>query len=172
MGFNRRNAILPRNAAIRSVRLMVLTQREIRPVSRSGRCGVEVHSKITGPNCSSRRIKSFLHSSDLHLGRAYGGFPETIQGRMREARHTVIARLAEAAWRVGTGDVLLAGDTFDAESPSPETLRHALRAMAAEGDQQWFLLPGNQDNLAASELWRRIRADGKRCQQPTFRPWS
>lgn len=115
---------------------------------------------------------SFLYSSDRHLGRAYGGFPETIQGRLSEARQTVIACPAQTARQVWTGDVLLAGDTFDAETPSPETLRHALRPVAAEGDLQWFLLPGNHDSLAASGLWRRIRADGKRCQRPTFRPWS
>lgn len=102
---------------------------------------------------------SFLHSSDIHLGRAYGGFPEDIRGRLREARHTVIARLATAARGAGAVDVLLAGDTFDAETPSPETLRHALRAMAAERDLRWFLMPGNHDSLAASELWRRILAD-------------
>lgn len=102
---------------------------------------------------------SFLHSSDLHLGRAYGGFPEDIRGRLREARHTVIARLATAARETGATDVLLAGDTFDAETPAPETLRHALRAMASEGDLRWVLMPGNHDSLAASELWRRILAD-------------
>ncbi len=102
---------------------------------------------------------SFLHTSDLHLGRAYGGFPEEIRGRLREARHTVISRLATAARGAGASDVLLAGDTFDAETPSPETLRHALRAMAAEGDLRWFVMPGNHDSLAASELWRRILTD-------------
>ncbi|MFN4128371.1 MAG: exonuclease SbcCD subunit D [Paracoccaceae bacterium] len=102
---------------------------------------------------------AFLHSADLHLGKAFGGFPEAIRGRLREARHGVIHRLAVAARGAGAGDVLLAGDTFDAETPSPETLRHALRAMAAEGDLRWFLLPGNHDSLAASELWRRILAD-------------
>lgn len=101
----------------------------------------------------------FLHSSDLHLGRAYGGFPEDIRGRLREARHTVIARLATAAREAGASEVLLAGDTFDAETPSPETLRHALRAMATEGNLRWFLMPGNHDSLAASELWRRILVD-------------
>jgi len=102
---------------------------------------------------------SFLHSSDLHLGRAFGGFPEDIRGRLREARHGVIARLAAAARAEGSRDVLLAGDTFDAETPAPETLRHALRAMAAEDDLRWVLLPGNHDSLAASELWRRVAAD-------------
>ena len=102
----------------------------------------------------------FLHSSDLHLGKAFGGFPEQIRGRLREARHGAIARLAAAARTGGADQVLLAGDTFDAETPSPETLRHALRAMAAEADIAWVMLPGNHDSLAASELWRRIAADG------------
>lgn len=95
---------------------------------------------------------SFLHSADLHLGKAFGGFPEAIRGRLREARHGAIHRLAAVARGAGAGDVLLAGDTFDAETPSPETLRQALRAMAAESDLRWFLLPGNHDSLAASEL--------------------
>lgn len=98
----------------------------------------------------------FLHSSDLHLGKAFGGFPEDIRGRLREARHGVIGRLAQAARGAGLRDVLLAGDTFDAETPAPETLRHALQAMAAEGDLRWYLMPGNHDSLAASELWLRI----------------
>ena len=101
----------------------------------------------------------FLHSSDLHLGRAFGGYPEGIRHRLREARHGAIARLAQAARAGGAGVVLLAGDTFDAETPAPETLRQALRAMGEEGDLTWVLLPGNHDSLAASELWRRIAQD-------------
>lgn len=101
----------------------------------------------------------FLHTSDLHLGKAFGGYPEGIRNRLREARHDTIARLAKAARDGGAGAILLAGDTFDAETPAPETLRHALRAMAAEGDLTWVLLPGNHDSLAATELWRRIGRD-------------
>lgn len=101
----------------------------------------------------------FLHSSDLHLGRAFGGYPEVIRHRLREARHGAIARLAAAARAGGAGVVVLAGDTFDAETPAPDTLRQALRAMGEEGDLTWILLPGNHDSLAASELWRRIAQD-------------
>ncbi len=101
----------------------------------------------------------FLHASDLHLGRAFGGFPEGIRHRLREARHAAIARLAQAARAQGAGVVLLAGDTFDAETPAPDTLRQALRAMGEEGDLRWYLLPGNHDSLAATELWRRITSD-------------
>ena len=35
----------------------------------------------------------------------------------------------------------------------PTTLRHALHAMAADPGARWWLLPGNHDSLAASELW-------------------
>lgn len=101
----------------------------------------------------------FLHTSDLHLGKAFGGFPEAVRNRLAEARHGAIARLAHAARQGGADTVLLAGDTFDAETPSPQTLRHALRAMADEADIQWLLLPGNHDSLAATELWRKIAAD-------------
>lgn len=101
----------------------------------------------------------FLHTSDLHLGKAFGGYPEAIRNRLREARHGVIGRLAAVARQAGVSDVLIAGDSFDAETPAPETLRHALRAMAAEADLRWILLPGNHDSLAASELWRRIALD-------------
>lgn len=98
----------------------------------------------------------FLHSSDLHLGKPFGGYPDTIRHRLREARHGAIARLAAAARAGGAGVVLLAGDTFDAETPAPDTLRQALRAMGDEGDIRWLILPGNHDSLAATELWRRI----------------
>lgn len=102
----------------------------------------------------------FIHSSDLHLGRPFGGYPEGIRHRLREARHGVIARLAGAARANGAQVILLAGDTFDAETPAPDTLRQALQAMGEEHDLTWYLLPGNHDSLAASELWRRIGQDG------------
>ncbi len=107
----------------------------------------------------ARMMHALLHSSDLHLGKAFGGYPEGIRNRLREARHGAITQLAVRARAAGVRDVLLAGDTFDAETPAPETLRHALRAMAAEADLRWFMLPGNHDSLAASELWARIAQD-------------
>ncbi len=102
----------------------------------------------------------FLHSSDLHLGRSFGNFPEGIRHRLREARHGAIARLAAAARSGGATTILLAGDTFDAETPAPDTLRQAMAAMREAADLTWVLLPGNHDSLAATELWRRITTDG------------
>lgn len=112
----------------------------------------------------------FLHSSDLHLGKPFGTLPEDIRHRLREARHGAIARLAEAARAQGASHVLLAGDTFDAETPAPATRRQALRAMAEAADLVWVLLPGNHDSLAAAELWRLIGTEGPANLRPALAP--
>ena len=101
----------------------------------------------------------FLHSSDLHLGKPFGRFPEDVRGRLKQARHDVIGRLAQAARTGGASAVLLAGDTFDAETPAPTVVRQALNEIAQANDLQWVIMPGNHDSLAASELWRTIMQD-------------
>ena len=100
----------------------------------------------------------FVHSSDLHLGKRFGNLPEELRGRLREARHEAIGRLAAKARAFEAGTILLAGDTFDSETPSPATLRQALTAMAAEAPLRWVILPGNHDSLRADELWSTARA--------------
>lgn len=68
----------------------------------------------------------FIHSSDLHLGKRFGNMPLELRGRLREARHAVIGRLASLAREHGAGVILLAGDTFDTETPTPDIRRQAL----------------------------------------------
>ena len=108
----------------------------------------------------------FLHTADLHLGKPFGRFPEDLRGRLREARHASIGRLAAAARAHGVADILVAGDSFDSQTPSPATLRQALHAMAADPGLRWWLLPGNHDSLAAGDLWQRIARDAP----PNVRP--
>ena len=112
----------------------------------------------------------FLHTADLHLGKPFGRFPEDLRGRLREARHASIARLAAAARANGAADILVAGDTFDAETPSPTTLRQALWAMAADPGLRWWLMPGNHDSLAAGSLWDRVAADRPGNVTPLLEP--
>lgn len=106
----------------------------------------------------------FIHASDLHLGRRFANIPQpedgNIRGRLMEARHGAIARLAAAARDHGAAHVLLAGDTFDTATPSPSLIRQALAAMGEATDVTWWLLPGNHDNLRDAEpLWEVIRRD-------------
>lgn len=109
----------------------------------------------------------FIHSSDLHLGRRFTNIPQpedgNIRGRLMEARHGVIARLAEAARSHGAAHILLAGDTFDTATPSAHVVRQALTAMGEDAAIQWWLLPGNHDNLQNAELlWERLATEAPR----------
>ena len=100
----------------------------------------------------------FIHSSDLHLGRRFGNFPEDIRGRLVEARHVAIGGLSAAAQEHEAGHVVIAGDLFDTETPSDQVLRQALAAMNAAQNIQWWIIPGNHDSLSAEALWDRVRA--------------
>ena len=99
----------------------------------------------------------FIHSSDLHLGKRFGNLPDDLRGRLREARHGAISRLAAQAHAHGATAILLAGDTFDTETPTPIILRQALTEMGRHTGLTWILLPGNHDSLLADQLWDAAR---------------
>jgi DNA repair exonuclease SbcCD nuclease subunit len=101
----------------------------------------------------------FLHSSDLHIGKPFGRFDEDLRARLREARYQKIAKLALIARENKATHILLAGDTFDAETPASHLLRQTIRALGAEQDITWVILPGNHDSLAASEIWGRFQRE-------------
>lgn len=101
----------------------------------------------------------FLHSSDLHLGKRFGNLSEDLRGRLREARHGAIGRLAGQARANGAEVVLLAGDTFDTETPTPEIRRQAIAEMAHHAPLRFVILPGNHDSLQAAPLWAALGKD-------------
>lgn len=101
----------------------------------------------------------FIHSSDLHLGKRFGNFYGDLPGRLREARHAVLTRLGEHAREHGASTILLAGDTFDTETPAPDIRRQALAEMAHHAPIRWVILPGNHDSLQASQLWATLKAE-------------
>jgi len=101
----------------------------------------------------------FIHSSDLHIGKRFGNMPEDLRGRLREARHGIIARLAGQARDHDATGIVLAGDTFDSETPTPAMRRQALAEMADHAPLRWVLLPGNHDSLQAVELWNAVHAE-------------
>lgn len=101
----------------------------------------------------------FIHSSDLHLGKSFGNFPEDVRVRLQQARLEVIGTLAEVARQSSARDVLLAGDTFDKLNAAPKVIRGAINAMKEADDIAWWVMPGNHDHVNASELWRTFTAD-------------
>lgn len=102
---------------------------------------------------------TFIHSSDLHLGKPFGRFPEDVRARLRQARAEALPRLAALARENGASHILLAGDTFDQTTPAPATIRQALNMMGAAQHVAWVILPGNHDHANATELWRQVAQD-------------
>jgi DNA repair exonuclease SbcCD nuclease subunit len=101
----------------------------------------------------------FIHSSDLHLGKRFGNFSGDLPGRLREARHAVLGKLAGQARLNGVDTILLAGDTFDTETPAADVRRQALTEMAHHAPLRWVILPGNHDSLQATELWNLLGSE-------------
>lgn len=101
----------------------------------------------------------FIHSSDLHLGKPFGRFPEDVRVRLRQARTDALPRLASLAREHAASHVLLAGDTFDQTTPAPAVIRQALNMMRAADDVTWIVMPGNHDHANATELWRQVAQD-------------
>ena len=104
-------------------------------------------------------MTKFIHSSDLHLGKRFGNFSGDLPGRLREARHAVLNKLAEHARANGAATILLAGDTFDTETPAADVRRQALTEMAHHAPIRWVILPGNHDSLQATELWSVLASE-------------
>ncbi|MBW0157615.1 metallophosphoesterase family protein [Sedimentimonas flavescens] len=101
----------------------------------------------------------FIHTSDIHLGKPFGRFPEDVRARLRQSRQDSLDTLAQVARSQCASHILLAGDTFDAETPARTVLRHAMNAMADAADVTWVLMPGNHDHLKAAEIWDVLRRD-------------
>lgn len=112
----------------------------------------------------------FIHSSDLHLGKPFGRFPEDVRGRLRQARADALPRLASLARANAASHILLAGDTFDQTTPAPSVIRQALNAMGAADHVTWLLMPGNHDHANATELWRQVTQDAPPNVAPLLTP--
>jgi len=104
-------------------------------------------------------VIKFIHSSDLHLGKPFGRFPEDVRVRLRQARADVLPRLASLAKIHAASHILLAGDTFDQTTPAPSAIRQALNMMRAADHVIWVVMPGNHDHANATELWRQAALD-------------
>ena len=96
------------------------------------------------------------------MGKPFGQFGEDLRGRLREARHTIIRRIAAVALERHTQVVLVAGDVWDSPEPTSALLRQSLNAMGSHEGLKWALLPGNHDLLRDGGMWERLAEDENR----------
>jgi len=98
----------------------------------------------------------FIHSSDLQIGKAFGYFEPGIANILQDARQAVVRTLGEAAVETGATAVLIAGDTFEKQQMTQQTLGRAIENMRSFSTVQWHLMPGNHDHVLESGLWDRL----------------
>ena len=103
---------------------------------------------------------AFIHTADWQIGKPFAEFEEHKRALLREARLTVIDRVAEAARARGAPYVLVAGDVFDRPTISDHLLRQAIARLAKHATLMWHLLPGNHDPVRAGGVWERAARFG------------
>ncbi len=67
----------------------------------------------------------FIHSSDLQIGKAFGTFMPETATVLQDARQAVVRTLGELAVKNGASAVLIAGDIYDKQQISQQTLARA-----------------------------------------------
>jgi DNA repair exonuclease SbcCD nuclease subunit len=97
----------------------------------------------------------FVHSADWQIGKVFKHFGVKEEA-LRQARLAAIERLGELARAHGAAHVLVAGDVYDSEAPSPITLRSPIERMKLFPDIRWHLLPGNHDPHRPEGVWDRV----------------
>jgi DNA repair exonuclease SbcCD nuclease subunit len=101
----------------------------------------------------------FIHTADWQIGKPFRQFRDR-ESVLRQARLAAVERIGELAMREDVAHVLVAGDVYDSEQPSPRTLLEPLERMRQFPRVAWHLIPGNHDPHRPRGLWDRLHAHG------------
>ena len=99
----------------------------------------------------------FIHTADWQIGKSFKRFGQK-EDTLRRARLSAIESIGRLAREQGAPHVLVAGDIYETESPSPQSLREPLERMRTFPDIEWNLLPGNHDPHRRKGVWDRFQA--------------
>jgi DNA repair exonuclease SbcCD nuclease subunit len=100
-------------------------------------------------------VITILHTADWQIGKLFGEFPNDSGALLRAQRIETVRSLAEIARNRQVDAVLVAGDVFETNTVSDETIRRTVNAMSGYGGP-WLLLPGNHDPALAESVWTRL----------------
>ena len=98
----------------------------------------------------------FIHTSDLHLDTSFSasGFPSRLGDRKRDSIRGAFRRILGLA-RSGNADlVLIAGDLFELERITPDTVEFIRRQLEGLGEIPVFISPGNHDPCVQGSPYR------------------
>jgi len=99
---------------------------------------------------------TLLHTADWQIGKQFAPIAGDAGAMLRTQRLETIRALAALAGERRVDAVLVAGDVFEDNAVSDETLRRTMNALTGfQGS--WVLLPGNHDAALAQSAWSRLR---------------
>jgi DNA repair exonuclease SbcCD nuclease subunit len=98
----------------------------------------------------------FIHSADWQLGKPFGGMENDLAGELKAARRNIISNVARIATSEQAQHVVVAGDVWDSELPSPGEIRKPMDLMSDAEEITWWLMPGNHDLHRTGSLWARV----------------
>ncbi len=96
----------------------------------------------------------FIHTADWQLGMTRHFLEGEAQSRFAQARLDAIARVGALAQEHGAEFVVVAGDVFETNQVSRQTVLRACEALRAI-TVPVFLLPGNHEQLDATSVFRQ-----------------
>lgn len=102
----------------------------------------------------------FIHTSDWQLGMRRYYLSDETQARFAQERIDAIRRLGELARAHDAAFMVVAGDVYESNQVSEQTIRRSLAALGDVGVPV-FLLPGNHDPLDPGSVFRgRVFTEG------------
>ena len=97
-----------------------------------------------------------LHTADWQIGKQFANVPGDPGAALRVQRLDTVSVIADLAVEREVDAVLVAGDVFDDNAVSDDTLRRTINAMSGYSGP-WVLLPGNHDSGLTQSVWSRLR---------------
>jgi DNA repair exonuclease SbcCD nuclease subunit len=98
----------------------------------------------------------FIHTSDLHLDTSFSGsgFPSRLGDRKREAIRSAFRRILEDARVRAVDFVLIAGDLFESNRVTPDTVEFLRQQLGSLSPIRVFIAPGNHDPYMPGSPYR------------------
>jgi exonuclease SbcD len=98
----------------------------------------------------------FIHTSDVHLDTSFSGssFPARLGDRKREAIRSVFRRILDEARSREVDFVLIAGDLFESDRITPDTVEFLKRQLKSIDPIRVFISPGNHDPFMTGSPYR------------------
>ena len=82
----------------------------------------------------------FIHTADWQIGKPFKRFGDR-ECVLKQARLTAIEKIGHLAEREGAAHILVAGDIYDTEAPTPRTLLEPLERMRGFANVAWHIIP-------------------------------